>query len=83
MKHFFWVFGIHLLFNACSGKRALDQISNPTEERRAIEITVLANLPDSLRPKVVFLNNVPEPSKILLFGLGSLQKNHIDGTGQA
>ena len=83
MKHFFWVFGVYLLLNACSGKRPLDQISNPTEERHTTEITVLANLPDSLRPKVVFLNNAPEPSKVLLSGLGGIQKNYVDGTGQA
>jgi hypothetical protein len=82
MKQFFWVFGIYLLFTACSGERQLDQISIPTEERKATEITVLANLPDSLQPKVVFLNDAPKPSKVLLSDLGSIQKNYVDGSGQ-
>jgi signal transduction histidine kinase/ligand-binding sensor domain-containing protein len=82
MKKIFWAFGIQLFFASCSGKKPLDLSNNSTQERQAIEITVLANLPDSVQPKVVFLNTAPVPSKVLLSDLGAIQKNYIDGSGQ-
>lgn len=62
-----FLFCLLLLFS-CTGNNVEDKpvTSEPQDSMALVQVTVLANLPDSLQPKTILLENTPEPQTIYI-----------------
>ena len=83
MKYFFWVPVFFFSLLACSNEHILERNEAILEEAETVQKTFLADLPDSLQPKVIYLKDSPSPSKVFLSQLGFSTKNVSNGSGQS